>query len=89
MPVVYPIVVLLGFDPVWFGIALVILMEMAQVTPPVGMNLFGLHGLRPDIPIREVIIGSLPFFALMNVALAIITVYPEIVTWLPSTMMRR
>lgn len=87
MSVVHPIILSLGFDSIWFGIALVVLIEMAALTPPVGLNLYVIHGLRPDRPMTEVIIGSMPFFLLMIVALAIITAFPTIATWLPSTMM--
>jgi len=88
LPIISPILFALGYDSIWFGIALVILIEMAALTPPVGLNLYTIHGLRPDRPIGEVISGSMPFFVLMIVALAIITAFPIIVTWLPSTMMR-
>ena len=87
LPIVFPIVIALGHDPIWFGIALVILIEMAALTPPVGLNLYTIHGLRPDHPISEVIVGSMPFFLLMIVALIILTAFPIIATWLPSTMM--
>lgn len=88
LPVVFPIIVELGFDPIWFGIALVVLIEMAALTPPVGLNLYTIHGLRPDRPMGEVIQGSLPFFLLMCIALAILTAFPTIATWLPSTIVR-
>jgi len=86
IPIVYPVIVSLGFDPIWFGIALVVLIEMAAITPPVGLNLYTIHGLRPDHPITEVIFGSMPFFLLMIAALAILTAFPQIATWLPSTI---
>jgi tripartite ATP-independent transporter DctM subunit len=88
LPVVIPILLAQGYDLIWFGIALVVLIEMAALTPPVGLNLYTIHGLRPDRPISEVIIGSMPFFLLQIVGLAIITVFPTIALWLPSTMVR-
>jgi len=88
LPVVIPILLLQGYDLIWFGIALVVLIEMAALTPPVGLNLYTIHGLRPDRPISEVIIGSMPFFLLQIVGLSLITVFPMIATWLPSTMLR-
>ena len=88
LPVVIPILISQGYDLIWFGIALVVLIEMAALTPPVGLNLYTIHGLRPDRPISEVIIGSMPFFLLQIVGLSIITVFPMIATWLPSTMLR-
>ena len=88
LSIVFPIIVVLGYDPIWFGIALVVLMEIAALTPPVGLNLYTIHGLRPDRPLIEVIAGSLPFFLLMLAGLAIITAFPIIATFLPSTMMK-
>lgn len=88
LPVVIPILISQGYDLIWFGIALVVLIEMAAITPPVGLNLYTIHGLRPDRPITEVIVGSMPFFLMQIVGLAIITAFPMIATWLPSTMLR-
>ena len=87
LPIIMPIILALGYDPIWFGVALVILIEMAALTPPVGLNLYTIHGLRPDRPLTEVISGSMPFFLLQIIGLAIITAFPTIATWLPSTMM--
>ncbi|MBI1773873.1 MAG: TRAP transporter large permease [Proteobacteria bacterium] len=86
IPVVYPIILKLGYDPIWFGIALVMLVEMAMITPPVGLNLFTIQGIRPDQPLSDVIKGSMPFLIMMFVGLAILTIFPELATWLPSTM---
>lgn len=86
MPVVFPIIMKLGYDPIWFGVVLVVLIEMAMITPPVGLNLFTIHGIRPEQPLSDVIRGSMPFLVMMFVALAILTVFPEVATWLPSTM---
>ena len=86
IPVVFPIIVKLGYDPIWFGVVLVILIEMAMITPPVGLNLFTIHGIRPERPLSDVIKGSMPFLVMMFVALAILTVFPAIAIWLPSTM---
>lgn len=84
LPVVFPIIHAVGYDAVWFGIALVILVEIGLLTPPVGINLFVLHGLRPKIPMSEVIVGSAPFFVILALGLAILTVFPQIILWLPS-----
>ena len=86
LPVVVPILRSLGFDLIWFGVALVILVEMAMLTPPVGLNVYVIHGLRPDRPMSEVFRGIIPFFFMMFLGLAIVTVFPIIATWLPSTM---
>lgn len=89
LPVVYPIISALGFDPIWFAIVLVILIEIGMLTPPVGLNVYVIHGLRPSIPMTEVFIGIVPFFFVLLIGLAILTAFPIIVTWLPSTMMTR
>jgi len=86
LPVVYPIIIAIGFDAIWFGIILVILIEMAAITPPVGLNLYTIHGLRPERPMSEVIIGAAPFVAIMLVMLGLLTALPTLATWLPSTM---
>jgi len=87
IPIVYPIVVALGFDPLWFGVALVILVEMALLTPPVGMNVYIIHGLSRQYPISDVFMGIIPFFVVMIIGLIIITAFPGLSTWLPGKMM--
>ncbi len=77
-----------GIDPLWFGIFIVIVVEMAQITPPVGFNLFVLQGLSGK-GIFEVARYTMPFFWLMLIGVAIVTVFPAIVTWLPQTMLAR
>ena len=86
--VVLPIIQATGFDLIWFGIFIVLVVEMAQITPPVGFNLFVLQGLTGK-SIFEVTRYTIPFFVLMVVAVAIVTVFPAIVTWLPQTMLAR
>ncbi len=86
--VVLPIIAQTGFDLIWFGIFIVLVVEMAQITPPVGFNLFVLQGLTGK-GMMTVAKNTLPFFFLMVVAVAIVTVFPGIVTWLPNTMMGR
>lgn len=87
LPIVYPIISGLGFDPIWFGIALVILIEMGMLTPPVGLNVYVIHGLRPDRPLTEVFLGIIPFFFMLVIGLAILTAFPILATWLPGKMM--
>jgi len=86
--VVLPIIQATGFDLLWFGIFIVLVVEMAQITPPVGFNLFVLQGLTGR-SMFEVACHTLPFFLLMVVAVALVTVFPGIVTWLPQTMLAR
>jgi TRAP-type C4-dicarboxylate transport system permease large subunit len=79
--VILPAVIAVGIDPLWFGIYLVFVVEMAQITPPLGFNLFVIQGLTGK-NIFEISKMVLPFFILMLIATAIITVFPQIVTWL-------
>jgi len=86
--VVLPIIESAGFDKIWFGIFMVIIIEIAQITPPLGFNLFVLQGMTGQ-EIFHITRAALPFFFLMSFLAALITIFPEIVTWLPSTMLAR
>lgn len=85
-PILYPIITGLGFDPIWFGIIMTINMEIGLITPPVGLNLFVVKGIAPEIPTRDIIMGALPFVGVMIVAIIILTIFPEIVTFLPDLL---
>ena len=74
----------LGFDPLWFGIVLVILIEMALITPPVGLNLYVVQSLRRSGSLNDVIFGSLPFVVAMLVMIALLALFPALALWLPS-----
>ena len=84
--VALPVIQAAGFDLLWFGIFVVLVVEMAQITPPVGFNLFVLQGLTGE-NIFRIAAATAPFFALMCLAVALVTVFPGLVTWLPSTML--
>lgn len=86
LPFVFPLVTGLGYDPVWWGIVNVIVIEMGLITPPIGLNVFVLHGVRPDIPMGTIFRGVAPFVLADLVALAAIIFFPAIALWLPSTM---
>ena len=86
VPIIAPIMFKAGFDPIWFGILIVILMEVAMITPPVGINLYVVQGLRKRGRIDDVIIGAAPFVAAMGVMIAALSVWPQIALWLPQTM---
>lgn len=88
LPITLPIVVQSGFDPVWYGIFLVIMIELGQMTPPVGFNLFVIQGISGR-PIYRVAVYSIPFFALMCLAVALLTAFPEIALWLPRALAGR
>ena len=87
LPVIFPVVVALGYDPVWFGVAFVIIMEVGLLTPPVGLNLYVIHGIAKHRPFSEVAIGSAPFFVAMLVSLAIVHAIPALSLWLPSVLL--
>jgi C4-dicarboxylate transporter DctM subunit len=86
MPLVAPILEALKIDPIWYAIVLTVNMEMALVTPPVGMNLYVINGLDPGIHMSEVIRGVAPFIILMGAFLLFTMLFPTMSTWLPSMM---
>ena len=86
VPVFFPLVVHLGVDPIWFGILIVVVVEIGLISPPVGMNLFVLNTLLPQVPTRTIFSGVLPFMAIDCVRLAILVAFPIISTYLPSLM---
>lgn len=85
VPLVFPTLLALGIDPIWFGVAMVILIELGQITPPLGLNLFVIHGISHR-PLSEVVYGVLPYYAIMLMFLVVIYVFPGLVTWLPDTL---
>lgn len=85
--VVFPVVVQLGYDPIWFGIFMTVLMEMALITPPVGLNLFVVQNIRTDNgTMSDVYLGVLPFVVSMFLFLAVLIYFPQIALWLPSKL---
>lgn len=87
--VVFPLVTGAGFDPVWFGVVLVILLEIGLLTPPVGINLFTIQGIAPEgTPLSEVAWGAAPFVVLLLAGIAVLTLFPQLALWLPSKMIR-
>ncbi len=86
LPIVFPLIVELGFSPIWFGVVMVIVLEMGLISPQVGVNVFVVKGIAEDVPMRHIFIGILPFWLAMIVALAILVAVPEIALILPNTM---
>jgi TRAP-type C4-dicarboxylate transport system permease large subunit len=86
VPVFFPLIVKLGLDPIWFGILIVVVVEIGLISPPVGMNLFVLNTLLPEVPTRTIFRGVMPFVAIDCVRLAILVALPIISTFLPSLM---
>jgi C4-dicarboxylate transporter, DctM subunit len=86
-PIVLPPLRAGGFDLIWFGVVMTIVMEMGLIHPPVGLNLFVIKNIAPDIPLSDVIWGVMPFVALMLFAVVLMCFFPEIATWFPDAMM--
>jgi TRAP-type C4-dicarboxylate transport system permease large subunit len=86
LPVVYPAVIALGFDSIWFGIVVVKMCEICLITPPIGLNCFIVNAVRPDISLSDVFRGIAPFFVADIITLALFIAFPDIILWLPRTM---
>ena len=86
LPVFFPLIVSLGFDPIWYGVLVVCIVEIGLISPPVGMNLFVLSTLLPQVRTTTVFRGVLPFIGADIVRLALIIAFPPIALWLPSLM---
>ncbi|EDP65871.1 TRAP transporter, DctM subunit [alpha proteobacterium BAL199] len=87
LPVVYPAVMALGYDSIWFGIIVVKMAEVCLVTPPIGLNCFVVAAVRPDIPVSTVFRGVGPFVIADFITVAVFMIWPEIITWLPKTLL--
>jgi tripartite ATP-independent transporter DctM subunit len=85
IPIIVPVMVGLGFDPIWLGIVIVILIEAALITPPVGLNLYVVQSLRSSGSLNDVIAGSLPFVLAMIALIGLLTLLPDLALWLPSS----
>src|SRR5699024_3453748 len=87
LPLALPLIVAAGFDPLWFGVYLILMIELSQITPPVGFNLFVINGLVKE-DILKIAKFAIPSFIMILIVTAIITVYPDIVLWIPELMMK-
>jgi TRAP-type C4-dicarboxylate transport system permease large subunit len=88
IPIFFPVAVgVLGYDPIWFGVVIVLVVAMGVITPPVGMNVFIIKGVAGDIPTETIFKGVWPFLIALFVCLAILMIFPQIVTFLPSLML--
>jgi C4-dicarboxylate transporter DctM subunit len=86
-PILLPIITTAGFDPIWFAVVLTINMEIGLISPPVGLNLYVINGIAPDISLKTILMGSLPFVACMVVAILLLCFFPGLATWLPNAVM--
>ena len=88
MPVIFPVILGLGFDPIWFGVIAVLMMEAGLITPPMGLNIFTVAGVAKDTPVEEIFRGVAPFLISIFVIVVIITIFPGIALFLPGMMMK-
>lgn len=87
LPFVFPLVTVgLGYDPIWWGIVMIIVIEIGMITPPIGINVFVMHGVRPDIPLPTIFRGVVPFLGADLMRLTLIILFPALALWLPSSM---
>jgi tripartite ATP-independent transporter DctM subunit len=84
LPAIFPTITALGFDPIWFGVITVIVMEMGQITPPIGVNVFILSSVAKDVPMEKIFKGIIPFFLCMVVCVLILILFPQIALFLPG-----
>lgn len=86
-PILAPLIDALGFNPLWFGVMFVVNMELAEITPPLGLNLYVMKGIAPsEVELNDILSGAIPFMVLDVIGLILIIAFPQLVTWLPSTM---
>jgi TRAP-type C4-dicarboxylate transport system permease large subunit len=86
LPAVFPVILALGYDPIWFGVIVVIVLEMGLISPPVGVNVFVVKGVAPDVPLEKIFKGIWPFWLAMLMALMILIAFPQIALFLPQRM---
>ncbi len=86
LPFVYPLIISMGFDPIWWGVINIVVMEIGMITPPIGINVFVLHGVAKTVPLKTIFKGIIPFFLADIVRLMLLTFLPVISLWLPGAM---
>ena len=86
LPAIYPSVEAVGFDGVWFGVVCVVLMEMGQITPPVGINVFAISSAAEDVPMVRIFRHIVPYFLAMMALVFLLYLFPELATWLPGLL---
>jgi tripartite ATP-independent transporter DctM subunit len=88
LPVIYPVILALGFNPIWFGVIAVLMMEAGLITPPMGLNIFTVAGVAKDVPIETIFRGVAPFLLSIFAIVILITIFPQLALFLPNMMMR-
>lgn len=87
VPIFYPVIVKLGFDPIWFGVVMVLVSEMGVITPPVGLNVYVIHGVAKNVPLFTIFRGVVPFILMMILCIILVIAFPQIALFLPSVML--
>jgi tripartite ATP-independent transporter DctM subunit len=88
VPIITPVIIAQGFDPVWFGVLMMLLIETAMITPPVGINLFVVQGVRGRGQLHDVMLGAAPFVVTLLLMTALLILFPQIALWLPELLSR-
>jgi TRAP-type C4-dicarboxylate transport system permease large subunit len=86
VPIIFPVIEALQFDPIWFGVLMVIVLEVGLITPPVGLNVFVLNAAAPDVPLTVIFRGILPFLVAAFFLIGLLIVFPQLALFLPSRM---
>lgn len=86
LPVLYPVIQKFGFDPIWFGVVLVVLIELGQIHPPLGLNLFTIKSIAPNSDFKDIVVGSIPYVFIILSMILILALFPGLALWLPSAM---
>jgi C4-dicarboxylate transporter, DctM subunit len=86
-PILLPIITAAGFDPVWFGVIVTINMEIGLIHPPVGLNIYIINAIAPDVPLMHIMLGTIPYVVCMMLQIVILCAFPHIATWLPDHLM--
>jgi C4-dicarboxylate transporter DctM subunit len=89
LPILFPLVTGLGFDPIWFGIIMIVWLEIGFITPPVGLNLFVIQGLTPGATARDMMLGTTPYVVMLIALVGLLFFFPDLALWLPGHMMGR
>jgi len=84
IPIFYPVIIGLGYDPIWFGVVIVLVTQMGVITPPVGVNVYVVSGIDRSIPLETVFRGAMPFLLALFVACGLLMAFPKLATWLPQ-----
>jgi len=84
IPIFYPVILGLGYDPIWFGVMIVLVTQMGVITPPVGVNVYVVSGIDRSIPLQTVFRGAMPFLFALFAACGLLMAFPQLATWLPQ-----